>query len=452
MRTNNWCNLICCPCFRPHDESPYTGKHYDATICYNRFDESWVDEDFIPELTHYENNYKIHKLNIHSRSSDKVTRENERVLRASKRIILIFTPDFIEDDFKNKTFVNLLREIKYDPNVCIIAINKNLDDLAFKHWVRLLNSQVNYNSPNIAPRRSIFTVLKSRIKYNCGLREVETLNFRERSFWRKFFYIMPFTVYDNTKPAIITHSYKDDFKLPKLQTKKERADSVDYIKETKTKNTQQLSYASDYKNSKSLRHVIIPIPDFMRTTLGFNKKNKQPLEEEGTTAGYNSNRTNIFNSIQQQDTNQKNIFSSIPLNAATPVPASARVYNTPAQSSRSNKQEKVNLAMHSSYYENQQKISTIDNQGSLEIKNYLPNHRDLPVINNRIERNHTPDILALFAPQPDTVIQMKKSRSERKREKRSRSSRTDEDYVDRDVVIDKNESGKYKNRDDAFDD
>lgn len=89
--THSSCNLLLCPCSRPKDSVNLDNeKVYDATICYSEYDETWLDEQFLPCLSQFENNYNIHKLSLYNRSSDKISRENERVLRSSKRIILIF--------------------------------------------------------------------------------------------------------------------------------------------------------------------------------------------------------------------------------------------------------------------------------------------------------------------------------------------------------------------------
>ena len=85
------CNLVFCPCFRPYDESRFNTKTLDATICCNKSNEDWLKQEFIPMLNDSKYNYKIDKLNIQSRTSDKTNQENENILRTSKRMILIFT-------------------------------------------------------------------------------------------------------------------------------------------------------------------------------------------------------------------------------------------------------------------------------------------------------------------------------------------------------------------------
>ena len=100
--THNKCNLLLCPCSRPKDSYADNGKSYDATICYSEYDENWIDEQFLPCMSQFENNYRIHKLSLYNRSSDKISRENEKVLRSSKRIILIFSRKFLKEEWSNR--------------------------------------------------------------------------------------------------------------------------------------------------------------------------------------------------------------------------------------------------------------------------------------------------------------------------------------------------------------
>ena len=77
--THSSCDLLLCPCSRPKDSHKDNPNKYDATICYSEYDETWLDEQFIPCMTQFENNYKIHKLSLYNRSSDKISRENKKI-------------------------------------------------------------------------------------------------------------------------------------------------------------------------------------------------------------------------------------------------------------------------------------------------------------------------------------------------------------------------------------
>ncbi|CAF0833054.1 unnamed protein product [Brachionus calyciflorus] len=355
LRTNSMCSFICCPCFRPYDELIFGLKEYDATFCFNQSDENWLDEDLITPLTHQQNNFKIHKLSVPSRSGEKQNKEIENYLRKSKRIVLIFTQSFIKEDFRNKFFTNFLRNMKDDVNCVIIAINKDLDRQTFANYVKYLNSPYDPVNPRYRSRRSIFAVLKSRIKYNCGLREVEKLDINSRHFWRDFLYVMPFIHYNSNEPKVITESKK----IPRLKSR------------NLNNNDSGLSYASEAKNQKSYRHVIIPIPDFMRTTLGGYKKEKSIDITEPARDRYNFQES------------QRNLFSSISQNS---------VLNTTPNSTRSLREERREI---------RRDISPLKNQRD------LIQDRNIEVVNKR-ERSDSTDILALFAPGPNTVYPFEK--------------------------------------------
>ncbi len=313
--THSSCNLLLCPCSRPKDSSKDNMKIYDATICYSEYDENWLDEQFMPCLSQFENNYKIHKLSLYNRSSDKISRENEKVLRSSKRIILIFSRKFLKEEWSNNSFRNVLRDICIDKNnkYCVLIVvnvgaltQSDIDyhlrylEMPDKH----LNDLANYSRGSeegdsfpVLKKKSIWSRIGDRCRYNFGLKKIETLQISDRSFWRKFLYVMPRIRYDNTKPAIIT---KGKSSLPIKRQARQEDDE----------------YASEYKNVKSLRHIIVPIPDFMRTQLGFNKKSKKlQLEELGKTDKHTHRISLNKNDFNQQDYDvgkKVNSFSALP--------------------------------------------------------------------------------------------------------------------------------------------
>ena len=424
VRTNNACNLLICPCFRP-DDSSASGKQYDATICYSEYDEQWLDEQFIPQMSQFENNYKIHKLSLYHRSTDKISRENEKILHSSKRIILIFSRKFLKEEWANKSFRNVLRNVCINDEFCVIvAINvgaltqKEIDyqlrylEIPDKYLVEPSKYSRDNDENDFRPikKKSCVSRLKSRIKYNCGLTDVERLRISDSSFWKKFYYMMPRIGYDNTKPLIITDSSKDKYsgtgsvKLPKLNNESE-------VRSSKRRDSDErdprLAYASEYKNVKSLRHIIVPIPEFMRTQLGFSKKKSKINElnamstqnqSGGSQVAYNRPQSNVNQEIfisqssKSDYQDQKNVFSSIP-------------YSPPSST--------MNDARRSSHHfippKPRNNISFIDttasNVGLLPqsgiMKNYLPSKED---VDSMYRRRSTPDILASFKPDPNTVI------------------------------------------------
>jgi hypothetical protein len=409
------CDCLLCPCARPKDAYIDNGKVYDATICYSEYDENWLDEQFLPCLSQFEHNYKIHKLSLYNRSVDKISRENEKVLRSSKRIILIFSRKFLKEEWSNKSFRNVLRDINMDKNnkhCVIIAVNVGaLSQKEIDYYLRYLHmsekdfAQVSESGGDSMPplkQKNLFSQLSDNIKYHFGLKRVETLQIADRSFWNKFLYIMPRIGYDNTKPTVITKE-KSSTKVPKRATRLEEVDE----------------YASEYKDVKSLRHIIVPIPDFMRTQLGFNKKNKKAqLEDISKNVHKQSSSVKYDYNQQDYDVNKRvNGFSSIPYSPTS--------VNDDQTSSGSRNYHKRSVPSRSPSRNNN--ISIIDtSQANYRIRSQSPTDSVDTRSTNTTRRNSsgTPDILASFKPDPNIVIKetpMRKTRSSSRQKSPDRS-------------------------------
>jgi hypothetical protein len=421
IQTDYLCDLLLCPCMRPDDEKSAQAKILDATICYSEYDEGWLDEQFLPQLSQFENNFKIHKLSLYHRSSDKISRENEKILRGSKRIILVFSKKFLEEEWANKSFRNVLRDICQNDKLCvIICINvgefrqKKIDQYLLDLETTLYDYLSNDNE------RSLSSRIKSRIRYNCGLNNLERLHVDDKNFWRKFNFMMPRIGYDNTKPAIITNSSheKKIVKLPKLQhsinhhqrndhERKSKAHYHDHNKKEKNKEKDaHLSYASNYKNTKNLRHIIVPIPDFMRTQLGYgntkavddesvstSKTNLSSLSSAATVAPekvYLDHKTK--RSVGTSNNNKNNLLIS---NQTNELVYSENYYNSKSHQMSNNKISIINSH-----------LDFLPNQTNTLVKNYLPAEREVIKMsvnarngqNGILDRPETPVILDMFRP------------------------------------------------------
>jgi hypothetical protein len=387
VRTNYCCNLICCPCFRSDDQSKFTDKYYDATIVHNREDKYLV-EQFISEIALPRINYKIHKLSLSSTNklnlTEKLSRENEKILRRSKRIILMFTPQFDEHDYAaNRGLIVLLREIYLkDPNCVIIAVNKDMDRRMLKQKLAYIDSPVfNEQDLKIVKKRSCLSRLKSRIKYNCGLNGVEILDYYEKNFYMKFHYIMPIMGYDSTKPSVIV-----DTSLP---------------------------YPRDFKNG-DLKHIIVPIPEFMRTKLGFPKKTIRTVNE----TQYNVKTSNDEKTVYQfgQDTHAIHI----------------KTIKSPKYANQEYQKQK------SSTFANQNSLHV--RQGSIHITEKLSQLQEPNLAVQKQQqkvRSETPEILAMFAPNPSTVVSIDGAGRSKSSSSRRKSNRSIDDYpTNQKIVID----------------
>lgn len=156
------------------------------------------------EIMRYESRYRINKLSVSGRTGvDKLSRETERALRLSKRIVLVFTQDFIEDEFKNRTMLIILKELaKDDPNCVLVAINKGLDAKLFDYCVDYLESPSrdtrSFERSGYYQRMSLCLRLASHVKYNCGLRDVERLDYLSNDFRKYFLYTLPILDFNDT--------------------------------------------------------------------------------------------------------------------------------------------------------------------------------------------------------------------------------------------------------------
>ena len=260
-------------------------------------------------------------------------------------------------------------------------------------------------------QKSFFSRLKDNIKYHFGLKRVETLQIADKSFWKKFLYVMPRIGYDETKPTVITRE-KTSLKLPRRTSQ-----DVD-------------EYASEYKNVKSLRHIIVPIPDFMRTQLGFNKKSKKAQLEEISKSERHVHKhsTNKYDYSQQDyDTGKRvNGFSSIPYSPTSNVTpenqfTSSRNYHKRAVLSRS--PSRTN------------NISIVDSsQSGYKLRSQSPADSIETRSTNSRRRSDTPEILASFKPDPNMVIKetpMRKTRSSSRQKSPDKYERSDLRSADR---------------------
>ena len=161
-----------------------------------------MNEELLGEIANYENRFRVQKVSITGRaSSEKLSRESEKILRSSKRVVLVFTQDFVEDEFKNRSFLILLKELALDdPNCVIVAINKSLDKNLFAYCVDFLDSPSrdsrSFERSGYYEKMSVCSRLAANVKYHCGLRDVERLDSLANNFLKYFTYTLPMLVFE----------------------------------------------------------------------------------------------------------------------------------------------------------------------------------------------------------------------------------------------------------------
>ncbi len=127
------------------------------------------------------------------------TNESLRVFKHSKRIVLAFTDDFNRTAFNNPAFIKVLRDVyRYEPNCVIVAVNFGFDEAIIRaqllHKIEgpyLYDDKNNPNAERSKYKHSLWTRMKRRVRYECGLNNIEILDYEDEGFYRKFHYIMP---------------------------------------------------------------------------------------------------------------------------------------------------------------------------------------------------------------------------------------------------------------------
>lgn len=207
---HNTCSVIVCPCFRPPDAFGKSSKIYDVTICFSEYDEQWLNEEFMTQFSVYDPGYKIHKLNLYQRLNFHLSETSKRVLNSSKRIVLIFSEKFLNNEWNNKTFHDYIKQIASTDKACII-VPINLGELSEPRMNSILNefnarkidthkkllTNNNSNSYNLKKEATSQSRLVAHMKHTFGLAHVEYLNWKDENFWKLFSYVMPYLPNEN---------------------------------------------------------------------------------------------------------------------------------------------------------------------------------------------------------------------------------------------------------------
>ena len=199
------CSVKCCSCFRPDEDKDAltAGKSYDLSVCHSETDERWVEEKFLPQFSDYSRGYKIHKLKMNN--GPNLDKEQVEILRSSKRIIIVFTKNFVSNEWSNQDFRSLIKDITVNDPYCVVVpvnVGEVTQEEVDKYMKELTDDGEKKNAVQKARAK-----LQENIRHNCGLKDVESLNWQRDSFWKKLSYIMPF-VKNREKPTEITGSGK----------------------------------------------------------------------------------------------------------------------------------------------------------------------------------------------------------------------------------------------------
>ena len=175
------CNTTCCTSCRPGDQTSKDLKSYDATLIFSEFDEEWIDTKLLPSLSKGKS-FKIHKLTSYHKGFDVVEKDQLEIMRSSKRIVLVFSKNFLKEEWKCES---LVKEVKLicakDPDCVIIPINMDLD----KNDMATINLNLEEHNES-----SCYN-LKQLLRYSMILRRVEPLHNNKVNFAQNFNFLMP---------------------------------------------------------------------------------------------------------------------------------------------------------------------------------------------------------------------------------------------------------------------
>lgn len=177
------CNCVCFKFLRPGDTDE--AKTTDATIVYSKYDELWVFNQLLPLLKSFKKPYKIHLLTSYHKSFEKIDNEQFEKLSTSKRIILIFSDNFIREEWKSFSFKNTLSNICANDRQCVIMpINTGkINDEQFEKYLFTLMKDYDLDE-------CCFDC-KQRLKNSFKLNDIECLDVDDLKFSDKLEYLMP---------------------------------------------------------------------------------------------------------------------------------------------------------------------------------------------------------------------------------------------------------------------
>jgi hypothetical protein len=178
-------------------------KKLDCVVIHGESDDLWVNQNLKPMFASYKS--KAIKL----QSSNPILSEDQiELMRQSRRIVLVFSRNFLENEWKNKQLHEFLRNIYFNDGNCVIValvigdINKEEE----KNFMIDIDPTLDNQTKLEKVRRS----LEKRIRHNTSLEHVEIIEWHEEDFADNLKFIMP------PVKTIIKPSYT------KIPTKKEQ--------------------------------------------------------------------------------------------------------------------------------------------------------------------------------------------------------------------------------------
>lgn len=181
-------------------------KKLDCVVIHGESDDLLVNQNLKPMFAGYKS--KAIKL----QSSNPILSEDQiELIRQSRRVVLVFTRKFLENEWKNKQLHELLRNIYFNDVNCVIValvigdINKEEE----KNFMIDIDPTLDNQTKLEKFRRS----LEKRIRHNTSLEHVEIVEWHEEGFFDNFKFLMP-PVKTVTKPSYTKIPTKKEQPIP----------------------------------------------------------------------------------------------------------------------------------------------------------------------------------------------------------------------------------------------
>jgi hypothetical protein len=185
-----------------------SGKKYDTVFCYGEHDENWLEELFIPIFSDYDRGYKIHKTKIDPNSQ--LAKDQAEILKRSRRIVILFSEKFLAEEWKNNiSFKESLKELCHtDSNLILVPVFIDMFTKEEVDGVKSVLDSYYMNGDKVTGKFANFKdKMIQNLMRNTGLEDVESLDWNDDNFWKKFNYIMPL-VKNRKRPTEITETSK----------------------------------------------------------------------------------------------------------------------------------------------------------------------------------------------------------------------------------------------------
>ena len=160
-------------------------KKYDATIIYSEYDEVWVRNSLLPLISKQGKAYKLNLLTSYHKGFAKLDKDQLEKINSSKRLMLIFSKQFLKEEWKSENLQSTLKTICANDDDCVlvpIALD-GMTEESMNENIAKLEEYYDYDA-------SCYSCSK-QIKHSTILKDIEPLNCNDETFAEDLCFIMP---------------------------------------------------------------------------------------------------------------------------------------------------------------------------------------------------------------------------------------------------------------------